>query len=106
MHYWQEWKTTESCISFNIMSNLRFTVNYSVLSTREFEDCSPGNLGQCFIAKAGPHLTFQFHGKKSQFYFAFGPNSNFQNTLQSKMVLVRTTREKKKEEIEGVSTLN
>lgn len=87
MHYLQESKTTESCISLNIMSNLHYTLNYSVLSTWEFGDCSPGNLGQCFIAKKknGPHLTFQFHGKKSEVLLCFW----------SKFKLIKHTPEQK-----------
>lgn len=71
MHHWQEWKTTERCILLNIMSNLHYTINYSLLSTWEFGVCSPDSLGQSFIVKAGPHVTFQFHGKISEVLLCF-----------------------------------
>lgn len=73
MHYWQEWNSTETCIFLNIMSNLHYAVNYSVLSTWEFGDCSPDNLGQCFIVKAGP-IPWK---KISSFTLLLDPNSNF-----------------------------
>lgn len=85
MNYWQEWKTTKSCIFLNIMSNLYYTVNFSVLSTWKFENCNPDNIWQCFIVRAGPHLNSQFHEKNLKFYFGFG----------SKFELVKYTPEQK-----------